>query len=106
MKGVAKVAKIDASQNRQFDQTFALKGYPHVVMVPAGPKDKSVYYVHEGARTAESLQEWAEEKMKINKGFLVERLTSEDTWNEYCLDLGNPLCVVVILPTLLDSTPQ
>lgn len=36
LKGVAKVAKIDASQNRQFDQTFGLKGYPHVVMVPAG----------------------------------------------------------------------
>ena len=38
MKGVAKVAKIDASQNRQFDQLFGLKGYPHVVMVPAGKR--------------------------------------------------------------------
>jgi hypothetical protein len=36
MKGVAKVAKIDASVNRQFDQTYALKGYPHVVLIPAG----------------------------------------------------------------------
>lgn len=46
------------------------------------------------------------EKMKLNKGFLVERITSEDTWNEYCIDLGNPLCVVIFLPTLLDSTPE
>jgi len=106
MKGIAKVAKIDASQNRQFDQTFGLKGYPHVVMVPAGPKDKKVYYAHEGARTSDSLYEWAMEKMNTNKGFLVERIVSENTWQEYCLDLGNPLCVVVILPTLLDSTPQ
>lgn len=71
MKGVAKVAKIDASVNRQFDQTYALKGYPHVVLIPAGPKDKSIYYTHEGARTASSLEEWALEKIKANKGFLV-----------------------------------
>ena len=36
LKGVAKVAKIDASVNRQFDQTYGLKGYPHIVMIPAG----------------------------------------------------------------------
>jgi hypothetical protein len=64
MKGVAKVAKIDASVNRQFDQTYGLKGYPHVVLIPAGkhyiiilgPKDKAIYYSHEGARTADSLE--------------------------------------------------
>lgn len=38
MKGVAKVAKIDASVNRQFDQTYGLKGYPHIVLIPAGIK--------------------------------------------------------------------
>jgi hypothetical protein len=36
MKGVAKVAKIDASVNRQFDQTYGLKGYPQIVLIPAG----------------------------------------------------------------------
>jgi hypothetical protein len=40
MKGVAKVAKIDASVNRQFDQTYGLKGYPHVVLIPAGTSFK------------------------------------------------------------------
>lgn len=62
MKGIAKVAKIDASVNRQFDQTYDLKGYPHIVLIPAGksninegPKDKSIYYSHEGARTVDSL---------------------------------------------------
>ena len=38
MKGIAKVAKIDASVNRQFDQTYGLKGYPHIVLIPAGIK--------------------------------------------------------------------
>ena len=36
LKGEIKVAKIDASVNRQFDKTYDLKGYPHVVMIPAG----------------------------------------------------------------------
>lgn len=36
LKGVAKVAKIDASVHRKFDSVFGLKGYPHVVMIPAG----------------------------------------------------------------------
>ena len=36
-----------------------------------GPKDKAIYYSHEGARTADSLEEWANEKIKANKGFLV-----------------------------------
>jgi protein disulfide-isomerase-like protein len=36
LKGNVKVAKIDASIHRKFDQVYGLKGYPHVVMIPAG----------------------------------------------------------------------
>ena len=36
MKGVAKVAKVDASVHRKFDQVYNLKGYPHIVLIPAG----------------------------------------------------------------------
>ena len=39
LKGIAKVAKIDASVHRKFDSVYGLKGYPQVVMIPAGPKD-------------------------------------------------------------------
>ncbi len=38
--GEIKVAKIDASTNRQFDKTYGLKGYPHIVFIPAG---KNIY---------------------------------------------------------------
>ena len=50
-------------------------------MIPGGPKDKKVYKTYEGARTAFALAEWAKEEIQINKGFMVERLTSEDKWN-------------------------
>lgn len=59
LKGIAKVAKIDASVNRQFDQTYGLKGYPHIVLIPAGPKDIKIYTNFEGARTSYAMAEWA-----------------------------------------------
>jgi hypothetical protein len=101
---VAKVAKIDASVHRKFDSVFGLKGYPHVVLIPAGPKDQKVYYSHEGARTTDSLEEWALEKIKQNKGFLVERLTNEEKWIDNCISLDIPLCVITFLPNILDSS--
>lgn len=39
LKGVAKVAKIDASVHRKFDSVYGLKGYPQVVLIPAGNCD-------------------------------------------------------------------
>ena len=71
-----------------------------------GPKDKTVYYTYEGARTADALAEWTEEKIRTNKGFLVEKLVSENKWNENCIGLEIPLCVVVFLPSLLDSSVE
>ncbi len=59
LKGVAKVAKIDASVNRQFDQTYGLKGYPHIVLIPGGSKDIKIYYNYDGARTANAMADWA-----------------------------------------------
>jgi hypothetical protein len=45
-------------------------------MIPAGSKDQKIYYTHEGARTTDSLYDWAIEKINANRGFLVERLTN------------------------------
>jgi len=59
LKGIAKVAKIDASVNRQFDQTYGLKGYPQIVFIPGGPKDMKIYQQYDGARTAYAMAEWA-----------------------------------------------
>ena len=50
------------------------------------------------------MAEWAQEKIRVNKGFLVERLTSEEKWKQNCIDLEIPLCVVVFLPNILDSS--
>lgn len=44
------------------------------------------------------------EKMKQNKGFLVERLTSEQKWIDNCVSLDVPLCIISFLPNILDSS--
>ena len=75
-------------------------------MIPAGPKDINVYTPYDGARSASAMADWVKEKIKTNRGFLVERITSEQKWKENCIDLYNPLCVVVILPHILDSSPE
>lgn len=70
MKGKAKIAKIDASLHPQFNQMYGLGGYPHLVFIPqgffifkSGKKDKSVYEVHSGSRTADALEQWINEKI-------------------------------------------
>ena len=100
------MAKLDASVNRQFDKTFGLKGYPTIVMIPAGPKNKEVYIPFDGARTANAMVDWVREKVKSNRGFLVERLDSEERWKQNCLDLYNPICVIAFLPHILDSSQE
>jgi hypothetical protein len=39
MKGIAKVAKIDPSDNKyrpHFYKTYGLEGFPRIIMIPAG----------------------------------------------------------------------
>lgn len=36
LKGLVKVAKIDASKYPQFNEMYSLKGYPHIVFIPGG----------------------------------------------------------------------
>lgn len=45
--------------NRQFDQTYDLKGYPHIVLIPAGTKDIKIYTKYDGARTSNAMADWA-----------------------------------------------
>jgi len=106
LKGVAKVGKLDASIHRMYDSVYELKGYPHIVLVPGGHKDKKIYYKYDGSRSAERLEEWAYEKIKDSKGFLVPRIVSDETWKEYCIGLEKPLCVIVFLPHIRDSSPE
>lgn len=37
---------------------------------------------------------------------MVEKLTNEDKWNSNCVSLNIPLCVVAILPHILDSSDE
>ena len=48
------------------------------------------------------MAEWAQEKIRVNKGFLVERLTSEEKWKQNCIDLEIPLTRTIVKHELLN----
>ena len=83
---------------------FDLKGYPTVVMVPPGLKNEKVSVKYEGARVVDRMEEWALEKIAEGKGFTVPRLTSEEVWNEYCVETQRSACIIAFLPHILDSS--
>jgi hypothetical protein len=69
-------------------------------------KSQAAYDVYDGARTTDSIQEWALERMKAHRALALERLTEQRIWEESCIQAGSSLCIVTLLPTLLDSTEQ
>jgi hypothetical protein len=63
-----------------------------------------VYDVFEGARTASSIAEWALERMKVHKALAVDRIVDQGVWQENCIETGASVCIVAVLPSLLDSS--
>lgn len=64
LKGEVKVAKVDATENKNAGERFGVRGYPTIKFFPAGKKDESSAIDYEGARNAAAMAEWAREKTK------------------------------------------
>jgi hypothetical protein len=52
------------------------------------------------------VEEWALERLKIHKAFAVDRIVEQRVWQENCIEPGSSLCIVALLPSLLDSSPE
>jgi protein disulfide-isomerase A6 len=107
--GRVRVAKIDPSDNAfrpKFHKLFKLVSFPQVVLLPAGPKSEGVYDTFDGARTASSVEEWAVERLRMHRAYAVDRIVGQGVWQESCIEPGSSLCVVALLPSLLDSSPR
>lgn len=64
LKGEIKVAKVDATENKETAGRFGVQGYPTIKFFPHGKKDDSSAESYDGQRTASALAEWAREKTK------------------------------------------
>ena len=108
MKGDAavKFGAVDATVHADLAQRFDVKGYPTIKQFSggAGKKDKDAKD-YTGERKSDALVE-AATRLAASGGapaapIKVEQLVSQAQWSEACV--GKTLCVVAVLPHILDD---
>lgn len=101
LKGKVKLGALDATVHTIKAQQYGIQGYPSIKFFGGGPKDRDSAQDYDGGRTASDIVNWALEKYSENiPAPEVVQLTSEDVTKKTCED--KPLCVVSVLPHILD----
>ncbi|CAG0890484.1 unnamed protein product [Darwinula stevensoni] len=102
LKGKVKLAAIDATANREKATEYGIQGFPTIKFFPAGKK-KGSHSAEEytGGRTSADIVAWALEKYEVNvEPPEIIELIDASVLKEACEE--HPLCVISILPDLLD----
>ncbi|XP_030557220.1 protein disulfide-isomerase A6 homolog [Drosophila novamexicana] len=101
LKGKVKLGALDATAHQSKAAEYNVRGYPTIKFFPAGSKSSSDAEEYNGGRTASEIISWASDKHTENVPApeLVE-ITDESTFDSACE--GKPLCVVSVLPHILD----
>ena len=81
LKGQVKVAKVDATEQKEVAGRFGIKGYPSIKFFPGGKKDDTSAIDYDGPRTAGGMTEWAIEKTKGLSHFEQVQLTSQEVYD-------------------------
>lgn len=94
-----KVAKVDATVHTELAQKYNIRGFPTLLLFPAGRKGKPVVY-NEG-RDLESMKKFATKyAMKAMK---ATQLLSNAQYEKECSDSS---CFIAFLPHILDSSAK
>jgi len=105
LKGKAKLGALDATVHTSKASQYGIKGYPTIKFFPAGSKSASSAEEYDGGRTASDIVNWASGKVEANiPPPEVKQLTSSEVMKSHCLD--HPLCVVAVLPHILDCQTE
>ncbi|XP_022694430.1 protein disulfide-isomerase A6 homolog [Varroa jacobsoni] len=105
LRGQVKLGAVDATVYQELAQEYGVRGYPTIKYFPAGPKDRSSAEEYNGGRTADDIVAWASEKALENAPPPeVIQLTNEKLLIDACTD--NQLCVVAVLPHILDCQSE
>lgn len=101
LKGKVKLGALDATVHQVKASEYGVKGYPTIKFFPGGKKDSSDAADYEGGRTAPDIITWALDKYSdaVPAPELFE-ITNEKILDKACE--GKPLCVVSVLPHILD----
>ena len=105
MKGKVKLGALDATIHTSKASQYGIQGFPTIKYFPAGPKTASSAEEYDGGRTAGDIVTWASNKAAENiPAPEIKQLTGEDVMKSNCVD--HPLCVVAILPNILDCQSE
>ncbi|XP_062554020.1 protein disulfide-isomerase A6 homolog [Armigeres subalbatus] len=101
LKGKVKLGALDATVHTIKARQYGIEGYPTIKFFAGGAKDRESAQDYDGGRTASDIVNWALEKFSENiPAPEIVQLTSEDVTKKTCED--KPLCVVSVLPHILD----
>jgi len=99
LKGMARVAKVDATEEQALAGDHDVTGYPSIKVY----KPKSTTFEdYQGERKADAIIDFAMEVLEDSGlGPQVNQLTSQEVFDEQCS--GKKICVVGILPSIYDT---
>lgn len=101
LKGKVKLGALDATANTRIASLYGIQGYPTIKFFPKGSTSTSDAVEYDGGRTAQDIINWAEERYSDNIAAPeIIQVTSEKVITDTCE--GKPLCVVSVLPHILD----
>ncbi|KAL5280364.1 PDIA6 family protein [Megaselia abdita] len=101
LKGKVKLGALDATVHQSKAAEYGIRGYPTIKYFPAGKKTKSDAQEYDGGRQASDIVTWGLDKYEdIVEAPELYEVTDEDTFNKAC-DKA-PICVVSVLPHILD----
>ncbi|XP_067623358.1 protein disulfide-isomerase A6 homolog [Eurosta solidaginis] len=101
LKGKVKLGALDATVHQSKASEYNVRGYPTIKFFPAGKKSSSDAQDYSGGRTASDIVSFALEK-HIDNAPAPElyEIFDETSFDKACE--GKPLCVVSVLPHILD----
>ena len=100
LKGKVKLGALDATVHQVMASRYQVQGYPTIKMFAAGKKTSDSVEDYNGGRTSSDIVSWALEKLSESvPAPEVIQVVDEETLKA-CSD--KPLCVVSILPHILD----
>ncbi|XP_073820596.1 protein disulfide-isomerase A6 homolog CaBP1 [Musca autumnalis] len=101
LKGKVKLGALDATVHQSKAAEYGVRGYPTIKYFPAGKKSSSDAQEYDGGRTSSDIVTWALDKHAANVPApeLVE-IIDETSFDSACE--GKPLCVISVLPHILD----
>ncbi|XP_018578009.1 protein disulfide-isomerase A6 homolog [Anoplophora glabripennis] len=103
LKGKVKLGALDATVHQSKAAKYGVQGYPTIKFFAPGAKDYPVDF--DGGRTASDIVSWALDKLAENiPAPELNQIVDDGSFKEACED--KPLCVVAVLPHILDCQSE